>query len=389
MKRTLFVLMSGVVMVWLPISAVGVLEVLQSPTTRVVTGVSTLGLVAACFVARNRMQRAEKLCRSGAVTTESYQRTRVLFAAACKAAVVVGGISIATLMPLLFKGKPNESALLHSAADASNPVSSRKEIEKPKKPLIEPKQLSTEEIQNILKQIDFNDDEQIGAACEQLFEEKNTDMFMAVAKKAYESGNALDAITVNYGKKPLLFAAVESVDGAMFNTLVKDYGMSCTQLDIYGRTVLGHAVDNANTSVVKQLLDEKLLPIDAVDSNGYNALHLAVAHNNELVAMVLDAARNRLSHDAFITWLNQPATTNGNPTPLEFAVLSDSMDSLAIVKMLVEAGAKVTPKIIQCADYNLARVELLISHGASKKLPAELKKVINYLSAAQTSAARR
>ncbi|MDQ5890527.1 MAG: hypothetical protein QG604_401 [Candidatus Dependentiae bacterium] len=382
MKRISFVLMSGIAVTWLPVSAVGVLEVLQSPTTRVVAGVSTAGLVVACFIARNRMQRAAILCRSGAMTTESYQKSRALFVAACKAAAVVGGISIATLMSLLFKGKPNESALLNITLDTGNPVPLRKEAEEPKQP-------SVADIQNVFKQIDFNYDEQISAACEQLLEEKNTGMFMAVAKKAHESGKALDAITVNYGKKPLLFAAAESVDAVMFNSLVKDYGMSCVQRDIYGCTVLSHAIFYANIPLAKELIKEGLLPIDAVDTYGYNALHLAVAESHELVSLLLDAARKRLDHDAFVAWLNQPATTHGNPTPLEFAVLSDSMDALAIVKALVEAGAGVTPKIVGCADKNLARVDLLISHGADKKLPDELKKVVKYLSTVQRTTSRR
>ena len=86
-----------------------------------------------------------------------------------------------------------------------------------------------------------------------------------------------------------------------------------------------------------------------------------------------------MSPDAFLAWINQKATSNDRETALEFAVASDHMDVLAVVKALVEAGAIVTPEIVEGARCNLARVDSLIIHGADKKLPGELEKVVQYL----------
>jgi ankyrin repeat protein len=167
----------------------------------------------------------------------------------------------------------------------------------------------------------------------------------------------------------LLFSAAYTGNKVEFDRLL-DRGANLQLTTTFGQTLLHAAAVGQNDAIAQQILSQDLA-IDAIDNNGQTALHLGAGRNNSIVKHLLDkganpnivdlrgrtalavAAAEGNLHNVRVL-LDRGADvnlTNSYESPLWLAIskVKSSPAQLALVQLLLDRGAKVTPGLLDLA----------------------------------------
>ena len=128
------------------------------------------------------------------------------------------------------------------------------------------------------------------------------------------STNADDFVVID--KHELLVKAIESSDGTHVQDLLNDDEIDVTRLSTKDKTLLMHAVECADESIVHQILPKIGSAINGSNSEGISALHLAASLGKSNMVRCL------LEHDANVEIRDQ-----SDQTPLVKAVRSNQSTS--------------------------------------------------------------
>ncbi len=183
----------------------------------------------------------------------------------------------------------------------------------------------------------------------------------------------------------LLFSAAYTGNEPEFNRFLAQ-GANLQFTTTFGQTLLHAAAIGKNDAIAQQIL-QKDVAINAIDNAGQTALHLGSGRNGSIVKRLLDkeanpniidrhdrtalsfaaAHGNRSNVEAL---LDRGADVNlpGSQSPLSLVIsnVKSSPAKLALVQLLLDRGAKVTPDLLNqaLAHRDPEIVELLKRHGA-------------------------
>jgi Ankyrin repeats (3 copies)/Ankyrin repeats (many copies) len=184
----------------------------------------------------------------------------------------------------------------------------------------------------------------------------------------------------------LLFSAAYTGNELSFNKLLAQ-GANIQFVTTFGQTLLHAAVVGKNDKIFQQILQKNVV-INAIDISGQTALHLGAGQSETMVKSLVDRGANlniidqhgrtpltvaaAHGHHHNVQFLiNRGADinlTNSYETPL-WAVISNVKPSpakLALVKLLLDSGAKITPGLLH-NNKDSQVVELLKQHGAEDR----------------------
>jgi ankyrin repeat protein len=192
----------------------------------------------------------------------------------------------------------------------------------------------------------------------------------------YDSADAIDALIsqgadVNKIDKnsntPLHLAVEDNCVKAVSKLLEK--GAKLNERDKYGKTPLDLAIDNQNLDIVKLLVAQDNIDINALNEVKKTPLHLAVESGNIDIVTVLLSNPN----------IQIDIKDDVDNTPLHTAILEENKD---IVKALIDTGADVnivdgfsqTPLHLAVESGNIDIVRALIDAGADVNIVDGLDK---------------
>jgi Ankyrin repeats (3 copies)/Ankyrin repeat len=184
----------------------------------------------------------------------------------------------------------------------------------------------------------------------------------------------------------LLFSAAYTGKELEFKRLLTQ-GANVQFITTSGQSLLHAAVIGKNDAIVQQILQQNVA-IDAIDTSGQTALHLGAGQSEAIVNRLVDSGAklnildrrgrtalaiaaahgHRSNMQALIDRGADINLTNSYESPL-WAVISNVKSSpakLALVQLLLDRGAKVTPALLNgaMAHGDSQVIELLKRHGA-------------------------